>query len=132
MQLAAHASGQVGANEVESYLVVNNQRFPQFNVTGTKQHLHRLIQATGTWNSTAHAVCIGSAAYGDGAAVSTMFQAAFDVESVPHASGSGIPVQGGGQVQIFLKNVGDATRAYVTCHHDCVLEIKSQGAIAYS
>jgi hypothetical protein len=111
---------------------VNNQRWPQFNITGTKEHLHRLTQAAGIWNSTAHSLSIGSAAYGDGAAASTMFQFAYDLEAVPHAQKTGTPVQGGGQVQIFLKNVGDATRAYVTCHHDCVLEIKSQGAIAYS
>ena len=125
-------SGKGGPNEVESHIVVNNQRWPQFDITGTKQHLHRLIKATGTWNSTAHAVCIGPAAYGDGSAAANMWVAGYDLEAVPQADSSGIPVQGGGTVQIKLKSVGDATRAYITTHFDAVLELKAMGAIAYS
>ena len=90
------------------------------------------MQALGVWNSASHSVCISAAGYGDGTAVSTQFLAAYDLEAVPHAEATGTPVQGGGQVQITLKNVGAPTRAYITTHFDAVLEIKSQGAIAYS
>jgi hypothetical protein len=118
--------------EIESYIQINNQRWPQFSITGTKQHFHRLLQALGVWNSASHAVCISAEGYGDGTAISSQWVAGYDLESVPHAEGSGIAVQGGGTVQITLKNVGVPTRAYVTTHYDAVLEIKSQGAIAYS
>ena len=87
----------------------------------------RMMQGLGVLNSASHAVNIGAAAY-----ASNMFVALYDLESIPHAEGTGIPVQGGGQVQIFLKNVGAPLRAYVTTHYDAVLEIKNQGAITYS
>jgi hypothetical protein len=92
-----------------------------------------------TWNSTAHSICIGADQYegihstdGDGETDATMWVAGFDLESLPQSQNTGIPVQGGGMVQINLKNVGTPKRAYVSCHFDAVLELKSQGAIAYS
>ena len=51
------------ANELATYIQVNNQRWPVFDQEGTMEAFHRLIQATGNWNSTAHAVCIGADAY---------------------------------------------------------------------
>ena len=128
-----HLSG----TEVESYIQVNNQRWPQFNITGTKQHFHRLMQALGVWKSASHAVCISAVGYGGippgtNSANANQWVAGYDMEAVPHSEGSGIAVQGGGTVQITLKNVGAPTRAYITTHYDAVLEIKSQGAIAYS
>ena len=117
---------------VESYIQVNNQRWPVFNIVRTKQHFHRMLQALGVWNSASHAVNISAKGYGDGSAQSTQFLALYDLEAVPQAEASGTPVQGGGQVQISLKGVAGATRAYISTHYDAVLEIKSQGAIAYS
>ena len=123
---------QGSSETVESHIQVNNQRWPQFNIVGTKQHFHRMMQALGVWNSASHAVNISATGYGDGSAVSTQFLALYDLEAVPQAEASGTPVQGGGQVQITLKGVAGATRAYISTHYDAVLEIKSQGAIAYS
>jgi hypothetical protein len=123
---------QASAETVESYIQVNNQRWPQFNIIGCRQHYHRMLQALGVWNSASHAVNISAAGYGDGSAASTQFLALYDLEAVPQAEASGTPVQGGGQVQISLKGVAGATRAYISTHYDAVLEIKSQGAIVYS
>ena len=120
------------AETVESYIQVNNQRFPQFNITGIRQHYHRLLQALGVWNSASHAVNISAKGYGNGVDDSTQFIAMYDLESQPGSEATGTPVQGGGTVQIMLKNVGSPTRAYVTTMFDSVLEIKSQGAIVYS
>jgi hypothetical protein len=134
-----------GAGELATYIQIGNQRWPVFDQEGTKEAFHRLIQATGTWNSTAHAVCIGADAYEgvnasdlpDGAEAAllhdaTHWIAGYDLESLPQAQSTGVPVQGGAQIQLVLKNVGNVTKAYVTCHADAVLEIRSQGAIAYS
>jgi hypothetical protein len=134
-----------GAGELATYIQIGNQRWPVFDQEGTKEAFHRLIQATGTWNSTAHAICIGADAYegvnaedlkADGtaatAADATHWIAGYDLESLPQAQSTGIPVQGGAQIQVNLKNVGNVTKAYITCHADAVLEIRNQGAIAYS
>jgi hypothetical protein len=57
---------------------------------------------------------------------------------VPHAEASGISVQGGGHVQVDLKNIGGAggaggpIKAYIMTHYDAALEIRSQGSIVYS
>ena len=117
---------------VESHITVNNQRWPQFNTVGTKHHFVRLLQCLGVWNSVSHAVNISAEGYGDGTKISRQFVAGFDLESVPQAEASGIPVQGGGTVQIFLKNITGAKKAYIATHYDSVLEIKSQGAIVYT
>ncbi len=61
-----------------------------------------------------------------------MFVAAFDCETVPGAEATGMLVQGGGTVQISLKNVGAPTKAYVTTHYSACFEIRNQGAITYS
>ena len=134
----ASADGELA---VESYIQVNNQRWPQFSTVGTKHHFMRLLQCLGVWNSISHSVCISAQGYGDGGvgdgtAPSRQFVAGFDLESVPGAEASGIPVQGGGTVQISLKNISNATtpalKAYISTHYDAVLELKSQGAIVYS
>ncbi len=133
-----------GANELATYIQVNNQRWPVFDQEGTKEAFHRLIQATGTWNSTAHSISMGvdqcegkhttdlSAAHANDATDATTWVAGFDLESLPQAQNTSIPVQGGWMVQINLKNLGTPTRAYVSCHFDAVLELKSQGALQYS
>ena len=135
--LPREASAIGTGTELETYIQCNNMRWPLFNITGPKQHFHRLMQALGVWNSASHAVCISATGYGGvptggNAADANQFVAAYDLETVPHSEGSGIAVQGGGTVQITLKNVGQSTKAYITTHYDAVLEIKSQGAIAYS
>ena len=76
---------------VESFIQVNNQRWPQFNIVGTKQHFHRMMQAIGVWNSASHSVCISAAGYGDGTAAATQFLAMYDLEAVPHCSPSPSP-----------------------------------------
>jgi hypothetical protein len=132
-----------GAGELATHIQVGNTRWPVFDQEGTKEAFHRLIQATGTWNSTAHSVSIGAEAYegvhatdlADGAAGAkdaTHWIAGYDLESMPQASSTGYPVQGGAQIQVTLKNVGEPKKAYITSHFDSVLEIRSQGAIAYS
>jgi hypothetical protein len=132
-----------GAGELASHIQVGNQRWPVFDQEGTKEALHRLIQATGTWNSTAHAVDIRAYAYegihaddvlpaGYNPRDATHWIAGYDLESMPQASSTGYAVQGGALIQVNLKNVGDAKKAYITCHADAVLEIRNQGAIAYS
>ena len=107
-------------------------RWPVFDTVGTSHHFYRLLQCLGVWNSVSHAVNISAEGYGDGTAISRQWVAGFDLESVPGAEASGIPVQGGGTVMVHLKNIAGATKAYIATHYDAVLEIKSQGAIVYT
>ena len=123
---------QASAATIESYIQINNQRWPQFNTIGTRHHFLRLLQCLGVWNSVSHAVNISAEGYGDGTKASRQWVASFDLEATPQAEASGIPVQGGGTVMIHLKNITGATKAYIATHYDAVLEIKSQGAIVYS
>jgi hypothetical protein len=123
---------QANNEDVASHITVNNLRWPAFDTLGTKMHFMRLQQCLGVWNSVSHATNISAAGYGDGTAVSKQFVIGFDLESVPHAEASGISVQGGGNVQVSLKNVGAPTKAYICTHYDAALEIKSQGSIVYS
>lgn len=123
---------QTSSETVESYIQVNNQRWPQFSTVGCKHHFMRLQQGLGILNSVSHASNISSVGYGNGTADSRQFVICHDLESVPGAEASGIPVQGGGTIQISLKNVGTPTKAYIMTHYDAVLEIRNQGAIAYS
>ena len=123
---------QASAETVASFIQVNNQRWPQFDTVGTKHHFHRLMQTLGIWNSWSHASNISAAGYGDGSVDSRQWVVGFDLETIPHAEASGIVVQGGGTVQVTLKNVGNPIRAYIMTHFDAALEIKSHGSIVYS
>jgi hypothetical protein len=122
-----------GSSEtIESYITVNNQRWPQFSTIGTKHHFMRLLQCLGVLNSVSHSVNISATGYGDGTLDSRQFVIGFDLEAIPHAEGTGVSVQGGGVVQVSILNCGAPQKAYIATHFDSVLEIRSQGAIVYS
>ena len=127
-----HFLPQASSETVESFIQVNNKRWPAFNTLGTKEHYFRLQQCVGLWNSQSHSMNISGAGYGDGSAESRQFMIGFDFDTIPHADASGISVQGGGLVQATLKNVGDVRRVFVMTHADAVLEIKAQGSVLYS
>jgi len=120
------------AETVASHITVNNMRWPNFDTEGVKQHYMRLQQSLGVWNSISHATNISAVGFGDGTADSTQFLFSHDLEKVPHSEASGISVQGGGHIQVDLKNIGNPTKAYIMTHYDAALEIRSQGSIVYS
>ena len=128
------------AESVESFIQVNNKRFPQFNTQGTKQHFQRLLRGLGTFGSMSHASCISETGYGKGVtgalSVGRQFVTCHDLETMPACESTGMLVAGGGTVQISLKNCGSAakapSRAYIVTHSDAVLELKDQSSIVYS
>ena len=126
---------------VESYLALNSKRWPQYNAVGCQQHLIRLMQGLGIYNSVSHATNISYHGYcgrkngelgATGDTPARQFQVLFDLETVGQAEASGEQVSGGAIVQIHLENIAGATAAYVATHFDCVLEIRQQGAVLYS
>ena len=128
------------SESVESFIQVNNKRFPQFNTQGTKQHFQRLLHGLGTFGSMSHASCISETGYGKGVPGATLvgrqFVSLHDLETMPACESTGMLVAGGGTVQVSLKNTGaNATapsRAYIVTHSDAVLELKDQSSIVYS
>ena len=124
------------ADAVESYIQVNNKRWPAFNTQGTKQHFQRLLRGLGTFNSQSHASCISEAGYGNNTAAARQFVTMHDLETMPACESTGMLVAGGGTVQITLKNTGTAgkapSRAFIVTHSDAVLELKDQSSIVYS
>ena len=121
---------------VESFIQVNNKRFPQFNTQGTKQHFQRLLRGLGTFGSMSHASAISEAGYGNNSAPARQFVSCHDLETMPACESTGMLVAGGGTVQISLKNTGTAakrpSRAYILTVSDAVLELKDQSSIVYS
>ena len=125
--------GATSSETVESYLSLNNKRYPQFNTIGCRHHFMRLMQGLGILNSVSHSTNISKLGYGDETAVvSRQFCIMHDTELVPNSDASGISVQGGGIIQCTIKNTGAPTKAYITSHFDACLEIRAQGAILYS
>ena len=125
------------AEDVESYIQVNNRRWPSFSTQGTKHHMNRLMHALGSYNSS-HASCISETGYGNGVANnhSRQFLVGFDLETIPHRESTGMLVAGGGTVQISLKHTGTGgkapSKAYIITNSDAVLELKDQSSIVYS
>ena len=122
---------------IESFITVNNRRYPDFSTKGAVQHLRRLLAAMGTLPSTVHASDITDAAYGCVAGVTgTSHIMAHDLEVVPGTSHSGANVTTGGLVSLHLSQSGSAgaaaSRLYATARFDCVLELKNTGAYIYS
>ena len=124
------------AEAVESYIQVNNKRFPQFNTQGTKQHFQHLLRGLGTFGSMSHASAISETGYGNNSAKARQFVSCHDLETMPACESTGMLVAGGGTVQISLKKCGSAakapSRAYIVTHSDAVLELKDQSSIVYS
>ena len=60
----------------------------------------RLLHGLGIWDSVSHSCNISEVGYGDENQNSRQFVMFFDLEAQSTTSSSGIPVQGGGTVQI--------------------------------
>jgi len=120
---------------VSSFLQVNNMRYPQHDTVGTQQHLLKLQQGLGIYNSISHSLAFDQDAYGgsdDGVADARYFCCMTDCERVPHVSASGQQVLGGGVIQFTGKNLGAPTMAFICCHFDAVCEIRNQGCALYT
>ena len=107
---------------------VGEQRFPDsLDNDCLPMFYHRLLHAIGAANSMAHAPCLTSATY-----ASDGFIAAQDFEMVPgQASHSGVNTFSS-QLTINLEGIGTVgaggvTAAFVTTHHDVMLEITAAG-----
>ena len=127
------------AQNVESFISINNKRWPDFNTKGVAQHWNRLNRGLGTMSSIAHGTNIGDSAWGavPGTNASS-FTFLWDLDKAAHhgASSTGENVTTGGLVSLHLKNVGSAgaspTRAYICALYDAVLELVDTGARVYT
>ena len=118
---------------VSSFMQLNNQRYPQHDVVGCKQHLIRLHKGLGIYNSTSHAACIGDDEYcGTAAADARQFLLLTDTEMVPGVHASGAPVLGGGVIQYTVKNAGEPRSAFIATNFDAVCEIRAQGCAVFT
>ena len=118
---------------VSSFMQLNNQRYPQHDVVGCKQHLIRLHRGLGIYNSTSHAACIGDEEYcGTAAADARQFLMLTDTEMVPGVHASGAPVLGGGVIQHTIKNAGEPRTAFIATNFDAVAEIRAQGVAVFT
>ena len=122
---------------VSSFLQLNNQRYPQHDTVGATQHLIKLQQGLGVYNSVSHGVSFSQDAYGgkDTAGANDdarYFAILTDTEMVPHVSASGQPVLGGGVIQFTAKNLGEPRQAFIMTQFDSVCEIRNQGCALYT
>ena len=93
--------------KVSSFLQLNNMRYPQHDTVGAQQHMIKLQQGLGVYNSVSHSVAFSQDAYGgaDGGADARYFCIMTDTEMVPHVSASGMPVHGGGDIQFTARTL---------------------------
>ena len=126
--------GGAGKETVSSFLQLNNQRYPQHDTVGAQQHLIKLQQGLGVYNSVSHSVAFSQDAFGgsDAGADARYFAIMTDTEMVPHVSASGQPVLGGGVIQFTCKNVGEPKTAFIMTQFDSVCEIRNQGCALYT
>jgi hypothetical protein len=120
--------------QVSSFLQLNNQRYPQHDTVGAQQHMIKLQQGLGVYNSVSHSVAFSQDAYGgsDAGADARYFTIMTDTEMVPHVSASGQPVLGGGVIQFTAKNLGAPRMAFIMTQFDAVCEIRNQGCALYT
>ena len=129
--------GEGKKETVSSYLQLNNQRYPQNDTVGAQQHLLKLHEGLGIYNSTSHSLAFSQDAYGgtdDGTAAGAAryFTICTDTEMVPHVSASGQPVLGGGVIQFTAKELGEPRQAFIMTSFDAVCEIRNQGCALYT
>ena len=121
--------------KVTSFLQLNNMRYPQHDTEGAQQHMIKLQQGLGVYNSVSHSVAFSQDAYGGsdgGGADGRYFCIMTDTEMVPHVSASGMPVLGGGVIQFTAKDLGAPRTAFIMTQFDAVCEIRSQGCALYT
>jgi hypothetical protein len=123
---------------MSGYLQIGSTRWPDNDTVGVSQFYYRLLSALGVWQSSSHTINISR-----GEMMSHKCLMMWDTEKVPQAGFTGENVSTGAILTVNLKGVGVpssegssgnvvpntyATRAYVSCFHDAVLEIRDTGA----
>jgi len=123
---------------MSGYLQIGSTRWPDNDTVGVSQFYYRLLNALGVWQSSSHTINISR-----GEMMSNKCLLMWDTEKVPQAGFTGENVSTGAILTVNLKGVGApgyqnsagqavpdtyATRAYVSCFHDSVLEIRDTGA----
>jgi len=123
---------------MSGYLQIGSTRWPDNDTVGVSQFYYRLLNALGVWQSAAHTIDISRAQM-----MSHKCLMMWDTEKVPQAGFTCENVSTGAILTVNLKGVGVpssesssgnaipdtyATRAYVSCFHDAVLEIRDTGA----
>ena len=105
---------------------IGKKQLPDNRTDNLSQHFHRLLHTIGVANS-ASTINITRGPYS-----SDSFISGTDVEAVPgEAHGSGTSTQNAPLV-LDIQNLGSSsgdlpTSAYLTCYHECLIEISQDG-----
>jgi len=124
------APGAALCDNIQSFLSIGAKRWSDFDRTGAAQMWYYLKKTLGTLSSLPHGTTIGHDAY----RTDSLIQA-WDLEKWSGATATGETVKSGALTTISLKNVGTAgtaatlaSRVYVCCHADHILELRDTGA----
>ncbi len=123
---------------MSGYLQIGSTRWPDNDTIGASQFYYRLLTALGVWQSSSHTINIKRGEF-----MTHKCLMMWDTEKVPLCGFTGENVSTGAILTVNLKGVGSpgydnsagvpqpdtyAKRAYVSCFHDAVLEIRDTGA----
>ena len=109
-----------------------NNRWSEFDRTGSAQHYYYLSSALGYSNSLVSSVNIDLDAYDTDSAIY-----AWDTEKVPQAIMTCHNCSSGALITTKWKSFGNATanqpkKTHIAAHYDCVLEFSGQAAQVHS
>ncbi len=113
---------------VQTHLTIGAKRWPEFDVTGTREAYWRLLMALGVFRSLPHDVNAQLQDF-----ETECYVQAYDIEKVPMAMSTGENLQAGQDIQIHTRNFGGADqdttarRAWVALHYEQIVEIKASG-----
>ena len=136
---------------IASNLVINGNRMPAFDNVGVRQHWNRFLRAVGAYGGVGTSTSISFKGFGgqgltdpttqNPAGVPTTetarnFAVIFDLEKMSNHSSTGEPMNSGSSLTVNIEGLGGTgehiQKAFITAHHNGVLEIRDSGCAIYT
>lgn len=138
-QVLNHYLPASAKESIESHIVISGSRQPLFSNRGVAEHWVRFLRGTGIYANIGTSTSISHEGFGGGNNTpGRAFSLVFDCERMAsHATHTGIPIDSGGVIQIFVEGAGSQPSEYVDrviLQHQFSgqLEIRDSGCTLYT
>ena len=138
-QILNHYLPASARETIQSHLVISGQRQPLFSNRGAAEHWVRFLRGTGVYANIGTSTSISHEGFSGGNGTpGRAFSCVFDCERLAsHAEHTGIPIDSGGVINIFIEGCGNQPSEYVSNvilqhHFSAQLEIRDSGCTLYT
>ena len=138
-QVLNHYLPESAKESIESHIVISGHRQPLFSNRGVAEHWVRFLRGTGIYANIGTSTSISHEGFGGGNSTpGRAFSIVHDLEKMAsHAEHTGLPIDSGGIIQVFIEGAGSQPSEYVDrviLQHQFSgqLEIRDSGCTLYT